>query len=123
MLTGALVVTGLSAGIAGRHASTGAQCVLAGVVGLCASVAQPSFDSITQRLVPTGVQGRAFARFAVRQQLTWVLGAVLPVAISWPFRDGDQFLCIVLLIGALVYGLGLRRASRGPVAPPGGTQR
>jgi len=123
MLTGALVVTGISAGIAGRHTSTGAQCVLAGVVGLCASVAQPSFDSITQRLVPTGVQGRTFARFAVRQQLTWVLGAVLPVAISWPFRDGDQFLCIVLLIGALVYGLGLRRASRDPVAPPVGPQR
>ena len=37
--------------------------------------------------MPPGAQGRTFARFAVRQQLLWVLGAVIPVAISMSFTD------------------------------------
>jgi hypothetical protein len=117
MLTAALVVTGVSAGIVARRPSTVAQCILAGVLGACASVAQPSFDAITQRLVPVGAQGRTFARFAVRQQLTWVLGAVLPVGVALSFQEGDRFLCVVLLSGALTYGLGRRRLPRDPVAP------
>jgi len=123
MLTAALVVTGVAAGIVARHASTVAQCVLAGVLGVCASVAQPSFDAITQRLVPAGAQGRTFARFAVRQQLTWVLGAVLPVGVALSFQDGDRFLCVVLLSGAVTYGLGRRRATRDPVDQPAITER
>lgn len=114
MLTAALVVTGVSAGIAARRPSTVAQCLLAGVLGACASVAQPSFDAITQRLVPVGAQGRTFARFAVRQQLTWVVGAVLPVAVALSFQEGDRFLCVVLLSGAVTYALGRRRLSRNP---------
>ena len=117
MMTAALVVTGVSAGIVARRPSTVAQCLLAGVLGACASVAQPSFDAITQRLVPVGAQGRTFARFAVRQQLTWVLGAVLPVAVALSFQEGDRFLCVVLLSGAVTYGLGRRRLPRDPVAP------
>ncbi len=38
-----------------------AQVVLAFMVGLCGAVAQPSFDAMTQRLIPLSAQGRAFA--------------------------------------------------------------
>ena len=114
MLTSALVVTGVGAGVVARHPSTVWQCGLAGILGVCASVTQPSFDAITQRLVPAGAQGRTFARFAVRQQLTWVFGAVLPVAVALSFQDGDRFLCVVLLSGAATYALGRRRLSRDP---------
>jgi len=65
-----------------------AQVVFAGWLGLCAAVAQPSFDAITQRNVAPGAQGRTFARFAVRQQLLWVVGALIPVAIAMSFFDG-----------------------------------
>ena len=43
------------------------------------------FDAITQRNVAPGAQGRTFARFAVRQQLLWVVGALIPVAITLRF--------------------------------------
>lgn len=104
-LTCAVAATGLGALIASRHPSLSGQIVFALWIGLWAAVAQPSFDSITQRLVPSGAQGRTFARFAVRQQLAWVVGALIPVAISLSFDAGDQFLGGLLLIGALGYAL------------------
>jgi hypothetical protein len=109
MLSVTLLVTGLAAVALSRHPGLAAQVVLAGVVGVTAAVTQPSFDAITQRLVPAGAQGRTFARFAVRQQLTWVVGALLPVAFSWRFADGDQFLGVIMLIGAVGYTFGRLR--------------
>lgn len=109
LLTVALVATGIGAGAASRHPSLLAQVALAGWLGLCASVAQPSFDAITQRLVPAGAQGRTFARFAVRQQLLWVLGALLPVAVTLSFGVGDQLLALVMLLGGAGYQIGRRR--------------
>jgi len=100
-----ILVTGIAAGVVARHATLLTQALFLGVLGMCAAVTQPSFDAITQRLVPAGAQGRTFARFAVRQQLTWVVGALLPVAITMSFADGDQFLCVVMLIGAVLYTL------------------
>ncbi len=100
-----ILLTGIAAGVVARHATLVTQALFLGVLGMCAAVTQPSFDAITQRLVPAGAQGRTFARFAVRQQLTWVVGALLPVAITMSFADGDQFLCVVMLIGAVLYTL------------------
>jgi hypothetical protein len=54
------------------------QVILAGWLGVSGAVAQPSFDAITQRNIAPGAQGRTFARFAVRQQLLWVIGALIP---------------------------------------------
>lgn len=108
LLALAVLVTGLGAGVASGHPTLIAQAALAGWVGLCAAVAQPSFDAITQRLVPTGAQGRTFARFAVRQQLLWVVGALIPVAISLSFGAGDQFLALVMLVGGMAYVIGRR---------------
>lgn len=106
LLALAVISTGIGAAVASRHPSLVTQTVLASWLGLCAAVAQPSFDAITQRLVPTGAQGRTFARFAVRQQLAWVIGAVIPVAISLNFGAGDQFLAAVMVTGGVAYGLG-----------------
>jgi hypothetical protein len=110
LLTLALLATGLGAGAASFHPTLIAQVVLAGWLGLCAAVAQPTFDAITQRNVAPGAQGRTFARFAVRQQLLWVLGAVIPVAITLRFSVGDGLLAVLMIIAGLVYGLGRRFA-------------
>jgi len=92
------------------------QVALSLVVGLAGSIAQPSFDSITQQHVPMNAQGRSFARFAVRQQLLWVVGAIVPVAIEVNWTVGNAIICILSLTGGLTYGLGRRYVS--PTLPP-----
>jgi hypothetical protein len=108
LLTLSLLATGLGAGVAASHPTLNAQVVLAGWLGLWAAVAQPTFDAITQRNVAPGAQGRTFARFAVRQQLLWVVGALIPVAITLRFSVGDTLLSVLMIGAGLVYGLGRR---------------
>ncbi|HEY5438608.1 MAG TPA: MFS transporter [Acidimicrobiales bacterium] len=110
LLTLSLLATGVGAAFASAHATIGAQVVLAGWLGLCAAVAQPTFDAITQRNVAPGAQGRTFARFAVRQQLLWVAGALIPVAVTLRFSFGDGLLAVLMITAGLVYGLGRRFA-------------
>jgi hypothetical protein len=80
-----------------------AQGLLALVIGIAGSWGQPSFDAITQRYVPEDQQGRAFARFATRQQLVWVVGALVPVVIAFPLPVGDVVIAAAGAIGGLFY--------------------
>jgi MFS family permease len=90
-----------------------AQVVLAFIVGMAGAVAQPSFDAMTQRFIPQAAQGRAFARFATRQQLIWVLGSMIPVVIAFRLPQGDAVMAVLAGIGGLTYVTG-RRALRAP---------
>jgi hypothetical protein len=112
LLTVALLATALGAAVAAAHPTLVAQVILAAWLGLWAAVVQPSFDAITQRHVAPGAQGRTFARFAVRQQLLWVVGAVIPVAITRHFSFGDALLAALMAAGGLTYGIGRRFARR-----------
>ena len=112
LLTVSLLATGVGAGVASTHPALGAQVLLAGWLGLCSAVVQPSFDAITQRNVAPGAQGRTFARFAVRQQLLWVVGAVIPVAVTLRFAVGDRLLAVLMVAAGAFYGLGRRFAHR-----------
>jgi hypothetical protein len=98
--------------LASLHPSLVVQVSLAGWMGATAAIAQPSFDAITQRHVPSGAQGRTFARFAVRQQLLWVVGALIPVAITLHFKVGDVVLAVLTLSAGLIYGIGRRFSHR-----------
>jgi MFS family permease len=89
------------------------QVVLAFVVGLCGAVAQPSFDSMTQRFIPLSAQGRAFARFGMRQQLVWVVGSLIPVIIAFSLPAGDATMAVLAGLGGLSYVSG-RRAAHAP---------
>jgi hypothetical protein len=93
-----------------------AQAVLALFVGVAGSLAQPSFDAMTQRLVPPAAQGRTFARFATRQQLVWVVGAIIPVVVAFPFPAGDAVMGSVAGVGGLFY-MSSRRALRTRAVP------
>ncbi len=93
-----------------------AQAMLALLVGFAGSLGQPSFDAIAQRYVPLAAQGRAFARFATRQQLVWVLGALIPVVIAFPFPAGDVVMAAVAAVGGLFY-VTSRRALRNRAVP------
>ncbi len=112
MLTLALLGIALGAGVASRWPTVVAQVLLAGWLGAMASMAAPSFDAITQRHVPEGTQGQTFARFAVRQQLLWVLGATIPVAVALNFATGDGIVAILAGGAGLIYGVGRRFAVR-----------
>jgi MFS family permease len=111
LLTIALFASGVGAALASAHPVLWVQVLLAGWLGLSGAVAQPSFDAITQKNVAPGAQGRTFARFAVRQQLLWVLGALIPVAIAMSFSAGDRLLAVLMVIASVVYPIG-RRAAR-----------
>jgi len=93
-----------------------AQAALALCVGFAGSLAQPSFDAVAQRYVPLQAQGRAFARFATRQQLVWVLGAIIPVVVPLAFPAGDVVMAAVAGAGGLFY-VTSRRALRQRALP------
>jgi MFS-type transporter involved in bile tolerance (Atg22 family) len=94
-----------------------AQVILAFIVGMAGALAQPSFDAMTQRYIPQAQQGRAFARFATRQQLVWVLGSIIPVVVSFTLPQGDAVMAALAGIGGLTYVTG-RRAVRSPRGSP-----
>jgi hypothetical protein len=110
LLAVSLFATGIGSAAASTHAVLWVQVLLAGWLGLSGAIAQPSFDAITQRNVAPGAQGRTFARFAVRQQLLWVLGALIPVAIAMSFTFGDRFLAVLMIVSSFVYPIGRRVA-------------
>jgi MFS family permease len=90
-----------------------AQVVLAFMVGLSGAVAQPSFDAMTQRLIPLSAQGRAFARFGMRQQLVWVVGSLIPLIVVFTLPQGDATMAVLAALGGLTYVTG-RRAAHSP---------
>jgi hypothetical protein len=108
-----IAVAALGAALWGTVA---AQAVLAFFVGVAGAVAQPSFDAMTQRYVPLAAQGRTFARFATRQQLVWVVGAIVPVVVAFRFPAGDVVMAAVAAAGGLFY-LSSRRALRSRAVP------
>ncbi len=89
LLLGALWLIAATAAGCAVWGTLFAQVVLAFMVGLCGSVAQPSFDAMTQRYIPLSAQGRAFARFGMRQQLVWVVGSLIPVIVAFSLPQGD----------------------------------
>jgi hypothetical protein len=60
-------------------------------------------------------QGRAFARFGMRQQLVWVVGALIPLIIVFTLPQGDAVLAALAALGGLSYVTG-RRAAHAPRA-------
>jgi len=96
----ALIVAGAVG--AAYFGTIAAQAGLAFVAGVAGAISQPSFDALTQRRIPPKEQGRVFARFAVRQQVAWVLGALIPVAIAMPFAVGDAI--IAMIAGTCLFG-------------------
>ena len=65
----------------------GSAVVLSFAVNASASIGRMAFESIVQRDAPDANQGRVFAQFETRFQLSWVLAGVLPVLFTLPGRD------------------------------------
>lgn len=116
ILLGSIWLVALAAALAAAWGTVAAQVLLALVVGFAGSLALPSFNAIAQRFVPLPAQGRAFARFATRQQLVWVLGAIVPVVVTLAFPAGDVVMAAAAGAGGVFY-VTSRTALRGRAVP------
>ena len=116
ILVVAMVLVVVGAIFAALIDNLAAQATLALIIGIAGALGQPSFDAMTQRYVPVEVQGRAFARFATRQQLIWVLGALIPVILPLSLFQGDVIIAVVATVAGVGYVLS-RLSLKGRAVP------
>lgn len=77
--------------------------VLAAVVNASAAIGRLAFESIVQSDAPDANRGRAFARFETHNQLAWVVGGLIPIALNLSSRMGFVFVMVGGLMGALLF--------------------
>ena len=121
MLVVVLMTTVVMALVAARLASLAGAAVMGATIAVASTTAKLGFDSLVQRDAPDANRGRSFARFEVRFQLVWVIGALPPVIFSIPQRIG--FLAIAGAAGFALFSYlaGQRAAHRAHVdRPPAG---
>ena len=106
----ATVVVGAGAAWAG---GLGASALLASTVAVVSTCGKLAFDSLVQRDAPDANRGRSFARFEVRFQLVWVVGAVLPLLLlPIPQRVGFAVVAATALFALVSYLIGQRTGRR-----------
>lgn len=92
--------------------------VLGSCVGFAAGGGKLAFDSILQRDAPDANRGRAFARFETRFQVSWVIGALIPVAIELGVQSGFAVVLVLAVVALTSYLVG-----RGAYAHRTGTRQ
>lgn len=77
--------------------------VLAAVVNASAAIGRLAFESTVQGGAPDANRGRAFARFETQNQMAWVFGGLVPVAINPSGPLGFAIVGVVGLVGAIAF--------------------
>ena len=95
LLTGVLALLVAGSLISLLLGDVAGAAILGACVGFAAGGGKLAFDSILQRDAPDANRGRAFARFETRFQVTWVIGALVPVAIT--IHAGAGFAVVFIL--------------------------
>jgi len=80
--------------------------ILGACVGFAAGSGKLAFDSILQRDAPDANRGRSFARFETRFQVSYVVGAFIPVAIVMGARVGFAIVFVVAVFATVSYVIG-----------------
>jgi hypothetical protein len=85
------------------------------IVGAAASAARLGFESLVQRDVPAEIRGTTITRSETAFQLSWVLGAVIPVAVPLPADPGLLAVgsACALATGVYLFGRWRLRSSPG----------
>lgn len=117
---GVIAIAGLAAAFTG---GLGTAVVLAFVVNFSGAVGRLAFDSIVQRDAPDANQGRAFAQFEARFQLSWVLAGLPPVAVTLPGRVGFLVVGLMGAFAMVTYLIGSRAVRVGKPIPPSLSER
>lgn len=121
ILGASLLIPAVVALLAARDGGTLGAIGIGFTVAAGAAAGRIAFDSLVHRDGPEHLRGRAFARFETRFQLSWVAGALIPVALLNVLdrRRGFFVLAIVLFFTGLSYVAGLRtRAERSTEPDP-----
>ena len=118
ILAASLLVPAVVALLAARDGGTLGAVAIGFTVAAGAAAGRIAFDSLVHRDGPEHLRGRAFARFETRFQLSWVAGALIPVALLNVLsrRWGFFVLALTLFFAGLSYVAGLR--SRGEWSGP-----
>ena len=110
IVLGVLVLTAMVGVIATWNAGLLGAFMLSATVALTAGAGKLAFDSLVQRDAPDANYGRSFARFEARFQLTWVIGAFIPVVLPFRARYGYALVTIAAAAAAASYIIGVRTA-------------
>ena len=108
IILASLVAGGVCGLIVGLDFSLITSAVLVFVFGVCSGAAKVAFDSIVQRETPEAGRGWAFALTEPVLQLTWVLGAGIPLIAPIPGGPGVFAVGIAANVAAMYYVLGRR---------------
>lgn len=112
IIVGTLVIITLAGFLTSFLGGLQSAALLSAMVGATSSAARQAFDAIVQRDAPDANRGRTFARFEMRFQLIWVIGALLPIVIPIPSEIGFIIIGFGALFALVSYSLGLRRIRR-----------
>lgn len=80
--------------------------ILGATVGFGAGAGKLAFDSILQRDAPDANRGRSFARFETRFQVSYVVGAFIPVAFHMGARVGFAIVLALAVFATASYVIG-----------------
>jgi len=121
MLT-AMLALAVAAGLfAAWMGGLGAAAAIAATIAIVSTSGRLAFDSLVQRDAPDANRGRSFARFELRFQTVWVVGAVIPVVVSIPLRIGFLVIGGVAAFALFSYVAAHRAAHRAHLdRPPSG---
>ena len=123
MLISALAIIAVSGTVAAVVGGLAGAVVIAATVNLSSSISRLAFDSIVQRDAPDANQGRAFAQFETRFQLSWVVAGVVPVLFTLPGRLGFLVVGLLGAFAGLTYLFGARAVRSGRPVPPSLAER
>jgi MFS transporter len=123
MLTAAMVLVAVSGLAAAMFGGVGAAIVLAAVANLASGIGRMAFDSIVQRDAPDANQGRAFAKFETRFQLSWALAGVIPVLLTFPGRAAFLTVGLVGVLAVFLFTQSARARLRGKATGALSTRR
>ena len=123
MLLLALSIVAVAGAITGVLGGVGSAVVVSVAVNASASIGRMAFESIVQRDAPGANQGRAFAQYETRFQLSWVLAGVPPVLFTLPGQLGFLIVGIIGAFATSSYLIGTKAMQAGRPVPPTLTAR
>jgi hypothetical protein len=103
MVVGALALTAAAAFSAAQWLGLVVAVALAGAAGFAWGVAKLAFDGLLQANVPAERRGAAFTRSETLFSIAWVIGAIIPTAITLPASVGLVLAGLGALGAQLVY--------------------
>lgn len=123
MLIGSLALIAVTGLIAALIGGLGSAVLLSFAVNAAGSIGRMAFESTVQRDAPDANQGRVFAQYESRFQLSWVLAGVVPVLFTMPGQVGYLIVGLMGVFGTASAVVGARAERAGRPLPPTLTAR